>query len=419
MTIQPALVHQKCRGMRDWLPADMIRFRRIEDAFRHGCAAYGYHEVKPPTIEYLQLFTALGTLTPAMVGRVYSFLDWDGWTGERVVLRPDSTIPVARLYVEHLSPRVPCRLFYVTNSFVFEETGSKQRERWQCGAEFIGGAPVVADVEMVLLAQDVIARLGLDGTRFEVCHAGLLKALIDELDLEPPAKQHLVEAVLEGDWQGLHQAVARVGETKRYLSPLLQLKGVSAGYLGNVRALSSDAGSDFRTALDQFIEVATVLDDLECKYDIDITAVRSFEYYTGLCFQLVTAAGDKVGGGGRYDDLIPLLGGPHTSACGFALYMDQLVELLPDAHGARRGIAVVCDDASAGALCRTLVAARAVRAAGGLAVVGIRRGADFTSQFRWIMRVNPESSDTVLLTDAETREQTACSISQAIERMLA
>ncbi len=152
MTQQQEPTQQKCRGMRDWLPADMARFRAIEDAFRHGCAAYGYEEVKPPTIEYLQLFTALGTLTPAMVGRVYSFLDWDGWTGERVVLRPDSTIPVARLYVENLSPRVPSRLFYVTNSFVFEETGTKQRERWQCGAEFIGGAPIVADVEMVLLA---------------------------------------------------------------------------------------------------------------------------------------------------------------------------------------------------------------------------------------------------------------------------
>lgn len=419
MTAQTPMTHQKCRGMRDWLPADMARFRRIEDAFRQGCAAYGYHEVKPPTIEYLQLFTALGTLTPAMVGRVYSFLDWDGWTGERVVLRPDSTIPVARLYVEHLSPRVPCRLFYVTNSFVFEETGSKQRERWQCGAEFIGGAPVVADVEMVLLAQDVIARLGLEGVRFQVCHAGLLKAVIEELDLDATARQHLVESVLEGDWQGLHAAVARVGESKRYLTPLLQLKGESAGFLGNVRALAGDAGTSFRTALNQFIEVAAVMDDLECAYEIDITAVRSFEYYTGVCFQLASSTGEKVGGGGRYDDLIPLMGGPQTSACGFALYMDQLTSLLAESPRVARGVAVVCDDASPSSLCRTLAAARAVRNAGGPAVVGIRRGAEFTNQFRWVLRIRPESTDTVLLSDADTREQMACSLGDAIQRMLA
>jgi histidyl-tRNA synthetase len=419
MMSQPSFVHQKCRGMRDWLPADMARFRRIEDAFRHGCAAYGYQEVKPPTIEYLHLFTALGTLTPAMVGRVYSFLDWDGWTGERVVLRPDSTIPVARLYVEHLSPQAPCRLFYVTNSFVFDETGSKQRERWQCGAEFIGGVPVVADVEMVLLAQDVMARLGLDGVRFQMCHAGLLKAVIDELDLDAASKQHLVEAVLDGDWQGLHEAVAKVGETKRYLAPLLQLKGVSAGYLGNIRALAASAGSEFRTCLDQFMEIATVLDDLECNYEIDITAVRSFEYYTGLCFQLVAPSGEKMGGGGRYDDLIPLLGGPRTSACGFALYMDQLIDLLGEAPRAAGGVAVVCDDASASALCLTLAAARTVRAAGGLAAVGIRRGIDFTSRFRWVMQIDPSNADAIVLIDGETRERTACSVPEAIERMRA
>lgn len=419
MSTQSPLTHQKCRGMRDWLPADMVRFRRIEDAFREGCTAYGYEEVKPPTIEYLQLFTALGTLTPAMVGRVYSFLDWDGWTGERVVLRPDSTIPVARLYVENLSPRVPCRLFYVTNSFVFEETGSKQRERWQCGAEFIGGAAVVADVEMVQLAQDVIARLGLDGIRFQMCHAGLLKAMIEELDLEASAKQRLVESVLEGDWQAVRQSVDSMAETKRYLSLLLHLQGNSAGYLANVKSLASGARPEFHSALDEFIEVTTVLDDLEYKYEIDITAVRTFEYYTGLCFQLVSAAGDKVGGGGRYDDLIPLMGGPHTSACGFALYMDQLIGLLAAPQQSTRGVVIVCDDASPSSLCRTLEAARELRAAGGRAVVAIRRGAEFTGQFRWILRVKPESVDTVLLTDSETRSQKACSLAEAIKHTLA
>jgi histidyl-tRNA synthetase len=403
--------------MRDLLPPDMARFRLIEDSFRHGCAAYGYEEVKPPTIEYLQLFTALGTLTPGMVGRVYSFLDWDGWTGERVVLRPDSTIPVARLYVENLSPSVPCRLFYVTNSFVFDETGSKQRERWQCGAEFIGGAAVVADVEMILLANDVIARLGLDGIRFQICHAGLLKALIAELDLEATARQRLVESVLDGDWRGLREAVAHAARSKPYLSPLLELKGDSSGYLRNVSALASQARDEFREALEEFIEVASVLDDLECRYEIDITAVRSFEYYTGMCYQLVSADGEKIGGGGRYDDLIPLLGGPDTTACGFALYIDQLISLLATTPRTIEGVAVVCDDVSPRSLRRTLAAARTVRVSGGRAVVGIRRGPDFTSPFRWILRIDPTSGENVLLSDRVTMEESSCSLDEAIARV--
>src|SRR5512143_2374896 len=87
--------------MRDLLPADMEKFRYISEAFRYSCLRWGYEEVRTPTLEYLHLFTSAGTLTPSMLERVYSFLDWDGWSGERVVLRPDATIPVARWYGEH------------------------------------------------------------------------------------------------------------------------------------------------------------------------------------------------------------------------------------------------------------------------------------------------------------------------------
>ena len=128
---------QKCKGARDLLPDDMERFRQVEDAFRNSCLNWGYREIRTPTLEYIHLFTAAGTLTPAMLGRVYSFLDWDGWGGERVVLRPDGTIPAARLYSENLSAQKIARLYYITNVFAFEETGAENREKWQCGVELL------------------------------------------------------------------------------------------------------------------------------------------------------------------------------------------------------------------------------------------------------------------------------------------
>ena len=102
---------QRCKGMNDLLPDEMAVLRQIESIYRGCCARWGYQEVKTPTIEYLHLFTSAGTLTPAMLGRVYSFLDWDGWSGERVVLRPDGTIPVARLYTESYQKEELARLF--------------------------------------------------------------------------------------------------------------------------------------------------------------------------------------------------------------------------------------------------------------------------------------------------------------------
>ena len=84
---------QRCKGMRDLSPVEMKIFRLVEDTCRECCLKWGYGEVRTPTLEYLHLFTSAGTLTPNMLGKVYSFLDWDGWSGERVVLRPDGTIP--------------------------------------------------------------------------------------------------------------------------------------------------------------------------------------------------------------------------------------------------------------------------------------------------------------------------------------
>jgi histidyl-tRNA synthetase len=413
---EPFLSHQKCKGMRDLLPEDMLRFRRVEQAFLDACELYGYEEVKPPTIEYLQLFTALGTLSPGMVSRVYSFLDWDGWSGERVVLRPDSTIPVARLYVENLAP-APARLSYVTNSFVFEATGTRNRERWQCGAEFIGGARVVSDVEILLLARDIIDRLGLEGVRLQLFHAGIIKAVIEELDLAHEQKEHLIESVLDGDWRGLADAVQAVSDVKRYLPPLLTLSGTSAGYLENVRALAANAGSGFLSALDEAVEVARALDDLSCPYEIDITAVRSFEYYTGICFQFLSADGEKIGGGGRYDDLIPMMGGPDLPSCGFALYIDQIAAILDKGASRPAGTVVVSGDNHEGTVRRCLALAQSIRARGGAAVV--RSGAGpVPAGCRWVVEVQPGDSDAVVVTDCDTSQSLTCSIAEALTRLV-
>src|SRR5512136_380799 len=166
---------EKCKGMRDLFPADMEKFRLANEIFRDSCRKWGYEEVRTPTLEYLHLFTSAGTLTPSMLGRVYSFLDWDGWSGERVVLRPDATIPVARLYIESLSDKELAKLFYIANTFIFEESGKKNREKWQSGAELIGMGSPLADVELIVLALEVLRRLGIPDVQLKLSHAGLTR----------------------------------------------------------------------------------------------------------------------------------------------------------------------------------------------------------------------------------------------------
>jgi histidyl-tRNA synthetase len=318
---------QRCKGMRDLTPEEMAVFRLVEGICRDCCLKWGYQEVRTPTIEYLHLFTSAGTLTPGMLGKVYSFLDWDGWSGERVVLRPDGTIPVARLYTESLKDKELARLFYDTNIFIFEEAGEKTRERWQCGAELIGAGSALADAELIALSLEVIKKLGLNGVELRLSHAGLIKALLIKLGLSPEEQNRMLDRILDGDAEALAEVSRESPELESSLRPLLSLKGKSPGFLNNQRALIARSMPEVSPHFDSFLETVALLDDLGCSYKIDIASGAGFEYYTGIIFQLFIG-GEKVGGGGRYDALIPSMGGGDVPASGFALYLDRLMKLV-------------------------------------------------------------------------------------------
>jgi len=293
-------------------------FRLIEDTFRDCCLKWGYEEVRTPTLEYMHLFTSTGTLTPSMLGKVYSFLDWDGWSGERVVLRPDGTIPVARLYID--SMKGVAKLFYIANVFIFEATGKETRERWQCGAELIGTSSPLADVELVMLALEVLTRLKLEGIELKLSHAGLIRALLAKLGLSPEEQTRIFDRILDGDIEALAKLKVERAELRRILS-ILNLKGKLPDF-HFVQDLP-----EFKSYIDDFTSIAQVLEARGCDYQIDLASGRGFEYYTGIIFQIFKGE-EKIGGGGRYDALIPLMGGKDTPASGFALYLDRLMNLV-------------------------------------------------------------------------------------------
>jgi histidyl-tRNA synthetase len=115
-------------------------------------------------------------------------------------------------------------------------------------------------------------------------------------------------------------------ELGRVLTSLLELKGESSGFLKNLKALFPADLPELNASLDDFINVAGVLDALGCDYEIDV-ASKGFEYYTGVIFEFFICD-EKIGGGGRYDALIPLVGGEDVPASGFALYLDPLMNLV-------------------------------------------------------------------------------------------
>jgi len=318
---------QKCKGTRDLSPEEMSKFRLIERVFSDRCLKWGYHEVKTPTIEYLHLFTSAGTLTPGMLGKVYSFLDWDGWSGERVVLRPDGTIPVARYYIDNIAAGDLAKLFYVTNIFIFDETGQKTRERWQGGAELIGAGSPLADTELISLSLEILRNLGVGDIELRLSHAGLIKTLLVGLGLSPEEQTRMFDQILDGNEAVLAEVKIKQPELKDILLSLLNHKGQSSGFLKNLKALAARTLPEIRVHLDDFINTVSLLEGLDCSYQIDIASGAGFEYYTGMIFQLFSG-NEKIGGGGRYDDLVPAMGGGNVPASGFALYLDRLMNLI-------------------------------------------------------------------------------------------
>jgi len=389
---------QRCKGMRDLSPEEMKKFRLIEGAFRDSCLKWGYEEVKTPTLEYLHLFTSTGTLTPAMLGRVYSFLDWDGWSGERVVLRPDNTIPIARLYIDSMEEQKLAKLFYVSNAFIFEETGEKSRENWQCGAELMGVNGALADVELVMLAQEVLSKLGISKAELKLSHAGLIRAMLLELGLSPKERDEIFDRILDGDSKALSRVKPKGKEPKMALDSLLKLKGKSSGFLKNLRLQLSYNLPGLEKPLDDFINIVNLLEVLGCSYQIDITSSRGFEYYTGIIFQFFMGE-EKIGGGGRYDLLIPLMGGKNIPASGFALYLDRLMNLIkPESSSQAKGqkILVRTKLDKPKAVKEGFSIASRLRQGGYVAQINL--GVEGVAGFRWTLDVK-EKAPQFILTD--------------------
>ena len=404
----------RCKGMRDILPDDMAKFRYIEDVFRRCSSQWGYDEVRTPTLEYMHLFTATGTLTLGMLGRVYSFLDWDGWSGERVVLRPEGTIPVARMCAENalkIDKGDVARYAYVANVFTFEETGKEHREQWQCGVELIGASNPIADVELVLLAVEVLESLGLGPVEIGLSHAGLIKALIAALGLNADEQTEIFDQVLEGNIAALGDVKTKDKELKKALKILLDVKGSSAGYLENISAIAGKSLAGLEPSLSNFIAVARLLSAAGCSYHIDIASGRGFEYYTGAMFQFY-AGKQRVGGGGRYDDLISLVGGPHIPASGFGLYVDRLMDIVKLKDKPRQRVLVMSSDK---ALDACIELARSLRQSG--YTVAFELSGESSAHYRWV--VTPAGSGKFKLIDREKVKKidvaSAADIKKAVE----
>ena len=199
-----------------------------------------------------------------------------------MALRPDGTIPTARLYVENFRDLAIARFFYVENMFAFEGSGKESRERWQCGAELIGGSKAEGDVELTSVALEAIGKLGIGPVELRLAHAGLLKAILEGLGLTGENEADVLDQVFAGNLGVLSDIKGGNPELARNLQLIFSLKGNSPGFVKNLRKLFGPSLPGLESSLDELARISKLLTGLGLEYQIDFTSGRGFGYCTGI-----------------------------------------------------------------------------------------------------------------------------------------
>lgn len=312
-------------------------FRRLENAFLSRCRHFGYREIKTATIQPLHIFTASDALSQTRLRRIYSFIDWNGWSGERVALKPDSTTCVARFYADNCLPAArPQKYCYVENHFEWADTAEALSERWQYGIENIGIKEVHADIEAVYMACDVLREVCFKDMYLFLSYPKMVKDLAGALALDPGKEAALFEAVRRREDPGpLLKGLPP--EPATALGNLLSCTGENVNYLLNFKSgLAATLQDRIGPALENFIAICRHLDAVQCAYRIDFSLLGDFEYYTGMQFQILARPERKdrrdiLCAGGRYDHLIGNLCNLSESvpSVGFALYARNIIDKIP------------------------------------------------------------------------------------------
>jgi histidyl-tRNA synthetase len=308
------------KGMNDILPADAPLWELFENTVQTVLKSYGFQQIRTPIVEPTPLFArGLGAVTDIVEKEMYSFTD--SMNGDALTLRPESTAGVVRAALEHnLTYDGPKRLWYQGPMFRHERPQrGRYRQFHQVGAEAIGFAGPDIDAELIMLCQRLWDDLGLDNIRLEINSIGDAdERARHRQDLIAYFEQHRDE--LDADaLRRLHANPLRILDTK---NPAMQALVNAAPKLLDYLEGESKA---------HFDGVQNILRHSNIPYTVNPRLVRGMDYYNRTVFEWVTDALGSQGtvcGGGRYDPLVEMFGGKPTPACGFAIGVERLLELM-------------------------------------------------------------------------------------------
>lgn len=312
------LLLQALRGMRDILPDEQPYWERVRRVLTHAQQEYGFQRIDTPLVEYAHLFTrSVGQGTDIIDKEMYVF---NTRGGDKVALRPEFTAGVARAFIQHgmaVLPK-PVKLFTIGTVYRYDRPQEgRYREFWQANFDMFGEEDPILDAQALQLAFRVVRELGLKNIEFQVNSIGT-----------PESRKDYEKALLRYLESQKHRLCQNCRE--RFNTNPMRILDCKEDKCIQLTAHAPQS-LDYldQESRDHFKRLLEYLDELELPYTINTRLVRGLDYYTRTVFEIWSSdkEGKKysLGGGGRYDRLVQMLGGEPTAAIGFGLGLDRIV----------------------------------------------------------------------------------------------
>ncbi|MFT9494048.1 ATP phosphoribosyltransferase regulatory subunit [Anaerosolibacter sp.] len=296
---------------------------KIIDRIKKSFKGYGYHQVSTPAFEYYDTFTALGGLSKE---KMFKLIDQKG---RILVLRPDMTIPIARMAAGKSGYQ---KYSYVSSIFrMNDKQNGMKREFIQAGVEFLGNEKEDADGEIIAIAMEILLKNEISDFQIDMGHVGFCKALLNECEISKGQQtqiQYLIEQKNLAELKDYIKACKIKNTTAKAILEIPSLYGSADKVIE--RASSLIQNDEMKKAIENLEKVYTILKDYG--YDkyitIDLGVINPMHYYTGIVFKgYIHDYGKTILSGGRYDQLIKA-DGRGLPAVGFGLNVDKLMEVL-------------------------------------------------------------------------------------------
>ncbi|MCY0850125.1 histidine--tRNA ligase [Sulfuracidifex metallicus] len=310
------------RGMKDYVGIEAKEIRFLEDVFRKTVELSNYIEVISPIIEEFSLFAMKGG--EELRRTMYTFKD----KAERELsLRPEITPSIARVFLDKLQPLPrPIKLYYIGTVYRYDEPqNGRYREFRQAGVEVLGAEGPLVDTLVINDLYTFFNKIGMGNIiTIKLNNISIIRRILEDMAINEGEQEHILHLIDKGLFDDAVQEIDRLATSdKKNMETMFEI--IKAGTISEVKL--KDYISYYKNLSQQFIYLKQVYEmskNLGIPVKLDMSLVRGLAYYTGIIFEVKTENVQfSIAGGGRYDRLIEIYGGPHTPAVGFAVGIER------------------------------------------------------------------------------------------------